>query len=95
MNNLFIHSLQGLLLLFLDESNDIGNKNKEFYNTSIEKILRTINRMPHQHFTAGLQARDIYPEVRKYFYREHSNVTWDEFLTKKFALWIDRHTFEY
>ena len=89
MNNLFIHSLQGLLLLFLDESNDIGNKNKEFYNTSIEKILRTINRMPHQHFAAGLQARDIYPEVRKYFYREHSNVTWDEFLTKKFALWID------
>ena len=23
------------------------------------------------------------------FYREHSNVTWEEFLTKKFGLWID------
>ena len=75
MNNLFIHSLQGLLLLFLDESDYIGNKNKEFDNTSIEKILRTINRMPHQHFAAGLQARDIYPELRKDFYREHPNVT--------------------
>ena len=45
--------------------------------------------MPHQLFAAGLQARDIYPELRKYFYREHSNVTWEEFLTTKFYLWID------
>ena len=45
--------------------------------------------MPHQFFAATLQARDIYPELKKYFYREHSNVTWDEFLTTKFGLWID------
>ena len=45
--------------------------------------------MPHQLFAAGLQARDIYPELKKYFYREHSNVTWEEFLTTKFGLWID------
>ena len=45
--------------------------------------------MPHQLFAARLQARDIYPELEKYFYREHSNVTWEEFLTTKFALWID------
>ena len=45
--------------------------------------------MFHQHFAAGLQARDIYHEVKKYFYREHSNVTWKKFLTTKFGLWID------
>ena len=45
--------------------------------------------MPHQFCVAGLQARDIYPEIKKYFYREHSNVTWEEFLTTKFRLWID------
>ena len=45
--------------------------------------------MPYQFFVAGLQTRDIYPELKKYFYREHSNVTQEEFLTTKFALWID------
>ena len=87
MNNLSVCSLQDLLLLFLDKRDDFGNKNEEFYNRSITKILVTINGMPHQLFAAGLQARDIYPELKKYFYREHSNVTWEEFLTTKFCLW--------
>ena len=45
--------------------------------------------MPQQLFVAGLQARHIYPEFKKYFYKEHSDVTWEEFLTTKFRLWID------
>ena len=52
-------------------------------------ILTTINGMPHHLFAAGLQARDIYPEIKKYCYREHSNMTWEEFFLKKFGLWID------
>ena len=88
MNNLSVCSLQDLLLLFLDKRDDFANKNEEFYNPSIKKILVTINGMPHQLFAAGLQARDIYPELKKYFYKEHSNVTWEEFLTAKFRLWI-------
>ena len=89
MNNLSVRSLQGLLLQFLDKRDDFANKNEEFYNPSIQKILVTINGMPHQLFAAGLQAREIYPEIKKYFYREHSSVTWEEFLTTKFGLWID------
>ena len=89
MNNLSAHSLQGLLLLFLDKCDDFANKNEEFYNPSIKKILVTINGMPHQLFAAGLHARDIYPKIKQYFYKEHSNVTWEEFLTTKFGLWID------
>ena len=89
VNNLSVRSLQDLLLLFLDKQDDFVNKNEEFYNPSIKKILVTINGMPHQLFTAGLQVRDIHPEIKKYFYKKHSNVTWEEFLTTKFGLWID------
>ena len=49
----------------------------------------TINSMPHQLFAAGLQAREIYPELKKYFYKENCDVRWEDFLTTKFALWID------
>ena len=45
--------------------------------------------MPHQLFTAVLQARDIYPYLKTYFYKEHSNVTWEEFLKTKFGLRTD------
>ena len=89
MNNLSVCSLQGLLLLFLDKHDDFANKNEEFYYPSIKLILVTINGMPHQLFAAGLQARDIYLEIGKYFYKEHSNITWEDFLTTKFGLWVD------
>ena len=49
----------------------------------------TVNAMPHQLCVAALQAREIYPELSKYFYKENSDVTWEDFLTTKFALWID------
>ena len=29
------------------------------------------------------------PELKKYFYKEDSDVTWKGFLTTKFGLWID------
>ena len=79
VNNLSIRSLQGLLFLFLDKRDDFANKNEEFYNPNIKKILVTINGIPHQLFAAGLQARDIYPELKKYFYKENFNVTWKNF----------------
>ena len=73
-NNLSVRSLKGLLLLFLDKRDDFANKNEGLYNLSIKKIFVTINDMPHQLFAAGLQARGIYPELKKYFYKENSNV---------------------
>ena len=62
---------------------------KEFYNSSIKKILVTINEMPHELLAPGLQAREIYPELKKYFYKENFDVTWKDVLMTKFALWID------
>ena len=69
VNNISVCSLQGLLLLFRDKRDDFVNKNEEFYNPSIKNILVTINGMPHQLFAARLHARDIYPELKKYFNR--------------------------
>ena len=59
MNNLSVCSWQGLLLLFVDKSDDFANKNEEFHNPSIKKNVTTINGMPHQLFAAGLLAWDI------------------------------------
>ena len=64
VNNISVRSLQGLLLLFLDKRDDFVKKNEDFYNPSIKKILTTINGMPHQLFATGLQARDIYSELK-------------------------------
>ena len=89
VNNLSVCSLQGLLLLFLDKRDDFANKNEELYNPSINKTSLMINGISLQLFRHGLQARNIYPELKKYFYKENSDVTWEEFLTAKFALWID------
>ena len=61
MNNLSVCSLQGLLLLFLDKSDDFVNKNEEFYNPSINEILVMINGIFLQLYRYGLQAKDIYP----------------------------------
>ena len=90
VNSLDVCSLQGLLLLFLDKRDGFARKNEN--NPSIKKILVALNGDPHQLFKGGLGARDIYPELKKYFYKEHSNVTWEEFLTTKFGLWIDTRT---
>ena len=92
VNNPSVRSLQSLLLLFLDKRDDFANKNEEFYNPNIKKILVTINGMHHQLFAVGLQAREIYPELKKYFYKENSDVTWEDFLRTKFALWTDKRS---
>ena len=53
------------------------------------QILRAVNAIPHQFFAACLQVRDICPKLKKGFYKELLNVSWEEFLTSKFELSID------
>ena len=75
VNNLTVRSLQGLLILFLDKRDGFANKDEEFYSPSNKKIFVTISSMAHQLFAAGFQARDIYPELKKCFYKVNSDVT--------------------
>ena len=89
VNNLSCWSLQGLLLLFLEKHDDFANKNEEFGNPSIKQILATNNGMTHQLYKGDLGARDFYLELKKYFYKETSDVNHEEFLSTKFGLWID------
>ena len=89
VNNLSLRSLQGLLLLFLDKHDDFANKNEEFYNPGVKNILVSINGLSHQLYLGGLKAKDIYPELKKYLYKENSDVTCEQFLSTKFGLWID------
>ena len=67
----------------------LPTKMKNFTTQASKKVLTTINGMPHQLFSSGLQARVIYPELKKYFYKENPNVTREDFLTTKFRFWID------
>lgn len=59
------------------------------FTTFLSKKLTTINGVPYQVFSVDLQARDIYDEVKKYFYKEHLNITWEEVLTTRFGLRVD------
>ena len=38
-----------------------------------------------------IQARDIYPKLKKYLHKEHTNETWEQLLTAIFGLWV--HTY--
>ena len=67
MNNLSVRSLQGLLLLFPDKSDDFANKSEEFYNLRVKKILTTINEMPLSTFCSWLTGQRYLPRAKKYF----------------------------
>ena len=50
VNNLSVCSSKGLLWLFLDKSDDFANKNEEFCNSNIMKMLKKINGIPINFF---------------------------------------------
>ena len=93
VNNLSVRSMQGLLLLFLDKRDDFANKNEEFYNPSIKKILTTINGMPHQLFAAGLRQGHL-SRVKKIFLQRTLECDMGRVFNNK--IWVmDRYTFEH
>ena len=91
MNNLSVWSLQGLLLVFLDKRDNLANRNEEFYNLSIKKILVTIDGMPHHLFAAG-ELKGEFIQSWKNIFTKNILMYHEEFLTTKFALWIDTHS---
>ena len=61
------------------------------WSDTTTKVLITIS-IPQQLFAAGIQARDIYFKLKKYFSKDHSSVTREEILARKFRLWVDMRT---
>ena len=82
-------SLQGLLLLFLELKTDFDNKVESFYNLKIKKVNVTIDNNPYEIFKGTTLARNMYPEICKKFYQNNSDVSFKEYLTTKYGLWID------
>ena len=74
---------------FLTRMMTLQTEIKKFFNPTIKKVLKTINSMFHQLFEGVLEARYIYPELKKGFSKGHSNVTWKNFLITKVELWVD------
>ena len=82
-------SLQGLLLLFLEDKTDFDNKVESFYNPTIKKVNMTIDGNPHEIFKGSILPRNMYPKICKKFYQNNSDVSFEEYLTTKYGLWID------
>ena len=78
-------SLQGLLLLFLEDKADFDNKVESFYNPLIKKVNVTIDRNWHKIFKGSILPRNICPEICK----NDSNVSLEEYLTTKYEPWFD------
>ena len=84
--NLQAKSLQGLLLLFLEDRTDFAHKVENFYNPTIKKVNITIDGDPHQLFKGAILPRNMYQEICKKF---NNYISFEDFLTTKYGLWID------
>ena len=73
VNNLSLHSLQSLLLLFRDKRDDFANENEKIYNPTIKKVLTSISDVLYKFFGGGEQDRDIYPEPKKLLFQRQIN----------------------
>ena len=82
-------SLQKLLLLLMEDQTNFADKVENFYNPTIKKMNIMINGVPHQLFEGSILPHDMYLEISKKFLREKSNVSFEEYLTTKYKLWID------
>ena len=87
-------NLQGILLLFKDSqaTTNFSYKNKQFYNPTIKTVSISIGGHSNKLYSGGILPRHIFTEIKKYFYKEHSDIDEGEFLTTKFGLWVDFRT---
>ena len=60
-----------------------------FYNPTIKKVNVTMDGGLHQLLKGAILPRYMYQEIGKRFLRENSDVAFSEYLTTKYALWID------
>ena len=61
----------------------------KFLQPTIKKVNITMDGNPHQLFKGSILPRNMYQEICKKFIRENSDVSFEEYLTTKYRLWID------
>ena len=93
-------SMKGILMLFEDPADNFNRSSEKFYNPKITKVEVTIEGIPNQLYAHGLHSYQIWDETKKLFAGENyvvkdshlADVSLGEFLTNKFALWLDLRT---
>lgn len=100
-------SLKGVLMLFEDPAAPYKRDSEAFYNPKITKVEVTVEGIPNQLYSHGMRAFQQWDEARKFFAagsKRHPEtatvakdlhmaaVTLEEYLTTKYALWLDMRT---
>ena len=96
-------SLKGILVLFEEEKSYTRDTSK-FYNPKIQRVSVTVEGKPNQLCSQGMKSFEQYDEICKYFAEKKQrdnhvqkqlqlhNVNVGEYLTGKYALWLDFRT---
>ena len=97
--------MKGILVLFEGEQPYAQDTGK-FYNPKIQKVSVIVEGKPNQLYAQGMRSFEQYDEICKYFaegkQRDNSiqkqlqlhNVNVGEYLTDKYALWLDFRTID-
>ena len=105
--NVPARSLKGILMLFEAPAAAYDRNTESFYNPKITKVEVTVEGLPNQLFSQGMRAYQQWDEAKKYFAAGGkrqpvvaavakdlgmADVTVREYLTTKYALWLDMRT---
>ena len=99
--NLASRSMKGILMLFEDPDR---KSTEEFYNPNITNLKMTVEGVPNQLYSQGMQAYQQWDEINRFFALNskrnketniiikdlyYSSTTLENYLTDNFALWLD------
>jgi len=104
--NVPARSMKGILMLFEAPAAPFARDSEAFYNPKITKVEVTIEGVPNQLYSQGLQAFQLWDEAKKLFGAHKQNpvtamvakdlmltsLSLGGFLTSKYSLWLDLRT---
>ena len=105
--NVPARSMKGVLMLFKERESGFAVDTEKFYNPKITKAEVTIEGIPNQLYAQGMRPYQQWDETRKFFSGgqkkdkmvnyiakslELADVSLGEYLTDKYALWLDMRT---
>ena len=105
--NVLARSMEGILMLFEDSAGPFRRDTEKFYNPKISKVEVTIEGVSNQFYSQAMRAYQQWDEAKKFFAtssKRHpevamvakelslADVSLGEFLTFKYALWLDLRT---